>query len=104
MTHPDPICPIHNTPMEKVVTPQPTLALVYKWVCKDCEDAKASVKKLEASDSLWLRTYAGQAMQGMCANSTIPKWNKCDDICNAAVRYAQALLAEVKKCEAENEN
>jgi len=56
-------------------------------------------------DVYWLRTYAGQAMQGMCAG-TLEEYAGFDDEQRLAVncvRYAQALLEEVKKVEVEDD-
>jgi len=58
-------------------------------------------------DGYWLRTYAGQAMQGILASDAEferDDYDKTVDLIAAtAVEQAQALLTEIKKVEAEND-
>jgi len=58
-------------------------------------------------DQFWLRTYAGQAMQGILASDAEferDDYDKTVDLIAAtAVEQAQALLTEIKKAEAQDE-
>ena len=67
------------------------------------------LKSADFSDAYWLRYFAAAAMQGLLASvdnnferyagEGAPKI-----IADASVRYAQALLAEVKRAESEENN
>jgi len=65
------------------------------------EGLKEGLKTAEFSDSYWLRTYASAAMQGNLANPA-NTGDSINDIVNNSMEIAQAILAMVKKCEAEN--
>jgi hypothetical protein len=57
------------------------------------------------NDAYWLRTFASAAMQGILVSCNDPHndWPLADRVAKVSVAYAQALLAEVKNCEAEND-
>jgi len=73
------------------------------------EGLAEGLKTAEFSDAYWFRTYAGRAMQGI-----LPEAKMSEDIglishnskiiAEYAVKCATALLAQIKKAEAENEN
>jgi len=65
------------------------------------ESLAEGLKTAEFSDSYWLRTYASAAMQGNLANPA--NSDSINDIVNNSMEIAQALLARVKKVEAEND-
>jgi len=70
------------------------------------EGLKEGLKAAEFSDSYWLRTYASAAMQGMLTNYVQDCMRDRQDAAHYAedaVFIAQALLARVKKVEAQDE-
>lgn len=76
---------------------------------KDCSDYSdgydkgfaEGLKTADFSDAYWLRAFAGQAMQGLLAYQGFVADK--DVFMKAPLAYAKALLAEVKKCEANND-
>lgn len=86
-------------------TVKPMTAEEYLIAYNTGYQAGLSKAQRDADDAFWLRQYAGQAMQGILANG-----DRIDDedgylpsakavITNMSVRYAKALLEDVKKHE-----
>ena len=66
------------------------------------------VDNTNMTDAYWLRVFASAAMQGILAtvDNNFEKYavkGAPEALAASATRYAKALLAEVKKCEAEND-
>jgi hypothetical protein len=57
------------------------------------------LKASDFSEAYWLHSFAGQAMQGL----TVCLGDQPHRIARLAAEQAQALFAEVKKCEANND-
>jgi len=57
----------------------------------------------EMSDAYWLRVYAGQAMQGILRENSSRYNQDAAIVAGHSVAFATALLAELKKSEAQDE-
>lgn len=88
----EPLCPIHNTPMKRVVVNQPTMAYV-RLECPECEH----MKRVDARWNERRFTVAVAAMQGLMASPTTSVHADVLMIARDAVKQADALLEELAK-------